>query len=189
MVRQRCIPIIFTSVHLLTILAVLILLTGSAVPAFGRKVAPENEAARSTARRKTVHLYFSEQKLRFLSAENREILCADDDASLGRCIITALMQGSQSGLSDVFPKDTELRAFFVTEDGTAYVDFNEALSRNHSGGARSELLTVFAIVNSLTLNLSSVDRVKFLIDGHQRETLAGHIGISDHFKANILLIR
>jgi spore germination protein GerM len=125
----------------------------------------------------------------FLVAEKRNLVCATDNVSLGRCILAGLMRGSQKGLVDTLPQGTQLKAFYVTGDGTAYVDFNEVLGSNLPGGVRSELFAVFSIVNSLTLNLPDVNRVQILIDGRQKETLAGHVAISDPFKANILLIK
>lgn len=157
--------------------------------AWGQEAELNNKNTPSLSRRNTVHLYFSDRKMRFLTAEKRELLCDSDDISLGKCIINALIEGPRRGLGKVLPQGTELKAFFIADDGTAYVNLNDAVSRNHPGGARSELFTVFAIVNSLTLNLSDVNRVQILIDGRQPETLAGHIAISDPFKANILLIR
>ena len=141
------------------------------------------------SQRRTVHLYFSDRQMQYLLAEKRELLCDGDDLSLGQCILSALIEGPESRLVGTIPKGTELKAFFITDDGTAIADFSDAVSRNHPGGVRSELFTVYAIVNSLTLNLSNVNRVQILIDGHMQETLAGHIDLSDPFKANILLIR
>jgi hypothetical protein len=38
--------------------------------------------------------------------------------------------------------------------------------------------TVFAVVNTLTYNFKSIKRVFILIDGSEKETLAGHIDLS-----------
>jgi spore germination protein GerM len=157
--------------------------------AFGRKGDQHRDVNRALKRRYAVHLYFSDRQMQYLTAEKRELLCDVDDVSLGKCILTTLIEGPQSNLINALPKGTTLKAFFITDDGTAYVEFNSAISRNHPGGVRSELLTVFAVVNSLTLNLSKVNRVQILIDGGLHETLAGHIVIADPYKANILLIR
>lgn len=158
--------------------------------AWGQESESDKKVSSALSERSAVHLYFSDPEMRFLTAEKRELLCdSDDDVSLGKCILNALLEGSRRGLLQVLPQGTELKAFFITADGTAYVNFNDAVGRNHPGGGRSELFTVFAVVNSLTLNLADVNRVQILIEGRQPETLAGHIAISNPFKANILLIR
>jgi spore germination protein GerM len=169
---------------------VLLMVMGWSPPtAMGQRADLNDDTKSTLSQRRTVHLYFSDRQMRFLLAEKRELLCDVDDLSLGQCILSALIEGPKSRLVSTLPKGTELKAFFITDDGTAVVDFNDAISRNHPGGVHSELFTVYAIVNSLTLNLSNVNRVQILIDGHTQETLAGHSTLSDPFKANILLIR
>jgi hypothetical protein len=41
----------------------------------------------------------------------------------------------------------------------------------------SEILTVYAIVSSVTANLPAVTSVQILIDGHEADTLAGHVDL------------
>jgi hypothetical protein len=77
-----------------------------------------------------------------------------------------------------------LRAFYITERGDAFVDLSaEASTLQHAGGSTLELLTVYAIVNAVTANLSSVERVQILIDGRQADTLAGHVDLRRPFDA------
>ena len=187
MFRNSGSPAFFVSKYLFFVLLIVV---GWIEPtALGQRADLNNDTKSALSQRRTVHLYFSDRQMRFLLAEKRELLCDVDDLSIGQCILLALIEGPKSRLVGTLPKGTELKAFFITDDGTAIVDFNDAISRNHPGGVRSELFTVYAIVNSLTLNLSNVNRVQILLDGHAQETLAGHIALSDPFKANILLIR
>jgi hypothetical protein len=51
------------------------------------------------------------------------------------------------------------------------------------------LLTVYAIVNAVTANLSSVERVQILIDGRQADTLAGHVDLRRPFERDTVLVR
>jgi hypothetical protein len=50
-------------------------------------------------------------------------------------------------------------------------------------------MTVYSLVNSIVLNLETVEAVKILIDGQEETTLAGHIDLRNPFTANMLLIR
>ena len=187
MLRNAGSPAFFLSKSLFFVLLIVV---GWTQPmALGQKVDLDADTKSTLSQRRTVHLYFSDRQMQFLLAEKRELLCDVDDLSFGQCVLSALIEGPKSRLVSTLPKGTKLKAFFITGDGMAVVDFNDAISRNHPGGVRSELFTIYAIVNSLTLNLSNVNRVQILIDGHMQETLAGHIDLSDPFKANILLIR
>jgi len=50
-------------------------------------------------------------------------------------------------------------------------------------------MTVYAIVNSLVLNLDAVERVLLLLEGEPEATLAGHIDIRHAKIANLLIVR
>jgi hypothetical protein len=69
------------------------------------------------------------------------------------------------------------------------VDFNPELSLLHPGGVTAERLTIFAIVNSLVLNLDAVERVQLLLEGKPAPTLAGHLDIRLARTANLLIVR
>lgn len=100
---------------------------------------------------------------------------SEDVGNQIRQIVEHLTAGpGNQNLYRTLPEGTRLNQVFVSEDGTAYIDFNSALADNHPGGILSEQATVYAIVNSLAFNLAEVDRVKILINGIEKETLAGH---------------
>jgi spore germination protein GerM len=136
-----------------------------------------------------VHLYFTDKKNSFLSAEQRTLLNTGEAAEFGKTIIEALIQGPREGLMRTIPPETTLHSLYVAQDGTAYVDITATIKDAHPGGVRSEQMTIFSIVNSLILNIPEIDAVKILIDGSEAMTLAGHIDLRFPFRANMLLIR
>ena len=136
-----------------------------------------------------VHLYFTDRNSYFLRAEQRVILHPDDPLGLAGGIIQALIKGPQEGLLRTIPTDTRLNAVYITPDHTCYVDLSEAVGKNHPGGSKSELLTIYSLVNSLVLNVPEIERVQILIDGNQAPTLAGHVDLERPVKADMLLIR
>jgi len=140
-------------------------------------------------KKSVVHLYFARRNSFFLMAEQRAVLHSDDAPNLADTIVNALIKGPQKGLVKTIPADTRLNALYITPDGTCYVDLSAAIRKNHPGGSKSELLTVYSMVNSLVLNVPEVQRVQILIDGNEAPTLAGHIDLQLPFKANMLLIR
>jgi len=135
------------------------------------------------------NLYFANKDNVHLIAETRSLLHTGGPAAFGKRIIENLVKGPQEDLVRTIPGDTRLLALYVLEDGTACVDLSEMIAERHPGGSRSELLTVFSIVNSLVLNLPEVTAVKLLVAGREASTLAGHIDIRFPFKANMLLVR
>jgi len=136
-----------------------------------------------------VHLYFADRKGNYLQAEERKVL-AEDTISAIEAIITALLEGPDNPkLVSTIPAGSRLLHIFVTDDGTAYLDFNSELSRLHPGGVTAERLTLYAIVNSLVLNLEQVERVQLLFEGKPASTLNGHLDIRQAKTANLLIVR
>jgi spore germination protein GerM len=154
-------------------------------------IAEERPLTRATDQpgKTDVHLYFTDKENRFLIGEKRVLFPSDDPAGFGRQIIDALIKGPREGLMRSIPSGTAVRAIYVTGDGTSYVDFSETIRDNHPGGTQTELMTIFAIVNSLVLNVPEIDAVKILVGGREITTLAGHIDLRFPFKANMLLVR
>lgn len=136
-----------------------------------------------------LHLYFADQKGAYLTAEDMVVARPDGTKALAIAIVEALIDGPQKALTRTLPQGTALRAFHLVENGTAYVDLSKEIKENHPGGARSELMTIYSLVNSIVLNMPEVAAVKLLIDGQEEATLAGHIDLRYPFKANMLLIR
>jgi hypothetical protein len=66
---------------------------------------------------------------------------------------------------------------FVLESGLAYADFSSELRDGISGGTADELYAVYAIVNSLALNIPEITRVRILVDGEPCQTLRGHLDL------------
>jgi germination protein M len=69
------------------------------------------------------------------------------------------------------------------------VDLRTDVSSRHPGGTQAELLTVYAIVNSLTTNLQGVQRVQLLIDGKEADSLAGHVDVRRPLERDTSLVR
>jgi hypothetical protein len=60
----------------------------------------------------------------------------------------------------------------------AVVNLNGAFAANHPSGIETESLTVLSICATLHANFPRITEVRFLVDGQQRETLAGHADLT-----------
>jgi len=135
------------------------------------------------------HLYFLDKEGQFLIAEERILKHPENPAYFARGIVEALIRGPQKGLIRTIPPDTGVRATYVDREGICYVDLTASITDRHPGGIKSELFSVYSIVNSVVLNVPEVEAVKILINGDESATLAGHIDLQVPVKANMLLIR
>lgn len=133
--------------------------------------------APEAARRIKAAIYYVAADGRRLAAVERDVLFAEGVPGQATRILEALLEPAPEGLSSAIPAGTALRGVFVGERGEAYVDFTGSLRTNHPGGSASEILTVYAIVSALTVNLPAITSVQILIEGHEVDTLAGHVDL------------
>ncbi len=101
-----------------------------------------------------------------------------------RAIVEAQIAAAPPLVSAV-PAETRLRDVFITARGDAFVDLSGDLSAKHPGGSLDEILTVYTLVNALTVNLPAVTRVQILIDGKEVDTLAGHVDLRHPLSKNM----
>lgn len=128
------------------------------------------------ARKITATLYFVSGDGMSLAPTQREVPYAEAVAEQARAILEAQLTPSPPLVSAV-PAGAKLRQVFVTEHGDAFVDLSADVSANHPGGSLEETLTVYTIVDALTVNLPAITRVQILIDGKEVDTLAGHVDL------------
>ena len=158
-------------------------------PAQPPQSAPAPAAPAATVPHIIATLYYGTADGQALAAVKREVPLGEGPRAQGRQILESQLEPAPSPFVSLIPQGTMLRAFYITDRGDAFVDFSPELARNHPGGSTSELLTVYAIVNVVTANLSSVERVQILIDGKQADTLAGHVDLRRPFERDTSLVR
>ena len=112
-----------------------------------------------------------------LVSEKRVVPSNAMTSDRAKAILRELITGPKTAALRTVPADVKVRELFIDDQGTAYVDFTEALSRNHPGGPLSEMLTIQSIIQTLTANMPEIKRVQILIEGREEGTLAGHVDI------------
>jgi len=155
-----------------------------------------NETTRSTnmvrqkQSKKMVHLYFADENDQYLKVEDRVLANPDSPCQFAQILLNALFEGSNKNLNPVLPKGDFLRAVYIENDSqTAYVDLKQMIVSHFPGGVTQELLTIYAIVNTLTLNMREVKQVKIIIGGQEANTLNGHLDIRYPYTTNMLIVR
>jgi spore germination protein GerM len=148
---------------------------------------PEKKVA--VKAKKVVTLFFSEEEGEYLVEEKREILKTARVEEEAKETVVELIKGSKGKLIPVLPSHTRLLTLQIDKDGVAMVNFDKTLSREHPGGSSAEMLTLYSIVNSLTLNFPQIKRVQILIDGKVVETIAGHISLKEPVSFNPSIVK
>jgi hypothetical protein len=75
----------------------------------------------------------------------------------------------------------EVREVFLVDPGLAVIDLNSAFVDSQVSGVLAEELTMASMIQTLATNIPGLMRVKFLVDGKERETLAGHADLSGFY--------
>jgi spore germination protein GerM len=123
-----------------------------------------------------VKLLFSSPDQAYLVPEERKIMTGTKITDQCVDVIIELIKGPHNeNLLATIPKDTKLKSLFFASDGSAYIDFSNELVANHIGGTEEEMLTVYSIINTLTLNFPAIKKVQILVNEKQRDTLNGHL--------------
>jgi hypothetical protein len=126
-------------------------------------------------------LYFADSQGEHLIAEGRSVAVA---ASLEERIedaVRELLKGPRGSLVRTIPPSVELKDVRMEGDGVAWLNFSPAFVSAHPGGSTAELMTIYSIVNTVSLNFSKVQTVGILVDGKPIDTLAGHIDCREPF--------
>ncbi|MGC2273808.1 MAG: GerMN domain-containing protein [Candidatus Sulfotelmatobacter sp.] len=79
------------------------------------------------------------------------------------------------------PPGSDIRGVYLVDPGLAVIDINAAFADGHRSGILSEELTVASFIETLSANIQGIQRVKILVEGEERQTLAGHVDLSNFF--------
>jgi Sporulation and spore germination len=76
---------------------------------------------------------------------------------------------------------SEIRDVYLVDPGLAVIDINAAFADGHRSGVLVEELTVVSLIQTLSANVPGITRVKILVEGNERDTLAGHADLSNFY--------
>jgi Sporulation and spore germination len=72
----------------------------------------------------------------------------------------------------------DVQEVYLLDPATAVVNLNAEFAGSHRSGIEVEQLSIFSMVLTLKAQLPQLTRVRFLVEGKSRDTLAGHIDLS-----------
>ena len=151
----------------------------------GAVAAAPSQPPAPPGRKIKAHLFYVADEGTLLTSVERDVTYGEGTIEQAKAIINAQIAPATEPLVSPVPAGTTLRALFVTEKGEAYVDLSRELAEAHPGGSLNELLTVYALVDALTVNLPAISTVQVLIDGKEVETLAGHVDLRSPLAKNL----
>jgi len=111
-----------------------------------------------------------------------QVLLPSEGGQRAREILRALLaQYLQTPSPHPLGKDSDIKEVYLMADGSAVIDTTPQFASGHPSGILREELTLISLAETLAANVAGVTRVKFLVDGQERETLAGHIDLMSFY--------
>jgi spore germination protein GerM len=84
------------------------------------------------------------------------------------------------------PPGSDIRSVYLVDPGLAVIDLNAAFADGHRSGVLTEELTVASMIQTLSANIPGILKVKILVEGKQRDTLAGHADLTAFFDVSAI---
>jgi Sporulation and spore germination len=129
-----------------------------------------------------VTLYLAYDDPGVVRAQDVTVALPEDPALRGREILHVLLgEYVKRPSSHELPADADVKDVYLVNGNMAVVDMTRAFADAHRSGVFVETLTVASLVKTLTANLPGVTKVKILVDGKERETLAGHADLEGFY--------
>jgi hypothetical protein len=123
-----------------------------------------------------------------LAASSVPVKRQQDAQSQAREIASTLLSDERPGKGGVLA-NVKLRELYLDPAGTAYLDLSVIPKDGIRSSAWEELLAAYALANTLMQNVEEVKRVRFLVEGKEAQTLAGHIDLSRTYTTRMDLVK
>jgi hypothetical protein len=170
-------------------------LLGGALPAAAESESEDESQATPTPlsavdaeRQINVQLFFAAADRGGLVTEQRAVAYHADLSRQLKAVLMELLRGSTTGLAAPLDQDTRVLEVFVSSDGCAYVDLSREAVRPRGVGSQLELMSVYAVVNTLAVNFPAVRRVQILVDDRPVDSLAGHADLTRPLLPDLTLL-
>lgn len=129
-----------------------------------------------------VTLYIADDHDGMLHKHVENIALPGDPAERARQVLRALISVYLDSKSNhPLATGADVEAVFLVKPNIAIVDMNAEFADGHRSGILVEQLTVASIARTLAANVDGIGRVKILVQGKERETLAGHADLTSFY--------
>jgi hypothetical protein len=129
-----------------------------------------------------VTLYVASDRDGVLHRETTAIAVPSDPNERARQILRALFSVYlQKNSPHEIGTGADVKYVFLLKPDVAVVDTNATFAESHRSGILVEQLTVASMARTLAANFPGMTKFKILVDGKERDTLAGHADIADFY--------
>jgi hypothetical protein len=132
-----------------------------------------------------VTLYVASDEEGGLRRSQINVALPQERSERARAVLRSLLSAYlQPGSTHPIGAGSDVRDVFLLGSDTAVVDTNAGFADSHPSGVLAEELTIASVVSTLNANDPQITRVKILVDGKERDTLAGHADLRRFYLAS-----
>jgi hypothetical protein len=125
-----------------------------------------------------VHLTFPSKEKPGFMQEEAQIYATSGEGAQVKQVLLLLFKGPKSkDAGPAFP-GWAYRDVFFTDSGLAVIDLDPESLKGQNRGTTGEYLSLYTLVKTLTDNFKDLKQVQLLLGGEAKESLAGHLDIS-----------
>jgi hypothetical protein len=148
-----------------------------AASADGRPVAPPVSGASER-----ITLYVADDNAGVLRAQGAQIAMPSVPQERAEAVLRALIAiDLEKSSPHPLPPGADIRSVYLVDPGLAVIDIDAAMADGHRSGVLVEELTVASLIETLCANVPGILRVKILVEGAPRDTLAGHADLEGFY--------
>jgi hypothetical protein len=126
--------------------------------------------------------YDDDQALRWRTAD--VFLPADRSLRARETLRSVLAQYLQTPSPHPLAKGSDIKDVYFIATDTMIVDTTTEFADGHPSGILLEEMTLASLIETLNANVPGINKIKFLVDGKERETLAGHADLMSFYQTN-----
>lgn len=75
----------------------------------------------------------------------------------------------------------DIHNVYFVDPGLVVINLNSAFANEHTSGVLAETLTITSMIQTLSVNTPGILQAKLLVEGKERETLAGHADLTGFY--------
>lgn len=126
--------------------------------------------------------YDDDQALRW---RDSEVFMPDDRSLRAKAVMRAVLeQYLQKPSPHPVGKGAAIKDVYLIGSDTLLVDTTAAFADEHPSGILLEEMTLASLIETVSANVSGINQVKFLVEGKERETLAGHADLMSFYQVS-----
>ena len=78
----------------------------------------------------------------------------------------------------------DIKGVYMINNETALIDTTTQFADSHPSGILLEEMTICSLIETLTANVPGITKIKFVVDGQERDTLAGHVDLMSFYQSS-----